>query len=177
MNDLNDLNDNPFLLVAELQMVSATKAKLRRQAAKYKRNSDAPMILEGLDKKLAQQSAQVRAYKRQRRALIRAQLMGPKKIEWLELTRVLRRMTIEDSAPLINHVRQAKWLHDADLDTRYVALSVIASAIVRLRTVNGYDPFDDSLPGEEPTAFEIIRGILKTTQRELGHEAHTDNTG
>lgn len=171
-------NDNPFLLTAELQMVSASKAKLRaaeKRAAKYKRDSDAPMILEGLDKKLAQQSAQVRAYKRQRRALIRAQLMGPKKIQWLELTRVLRRMTIDDSAPLINHVSQATWLHEADLDTRYIALSIIAYAIVRLRTVNGYDPFDDSLPGEEPTAFEIIRGILKTTQRDDRHETYTDN--
>ena len=168
-------NSNPFLVIADRQMVAASK---RRAAKLYKSEHDAPMILEGAEKKLAQQSAQLRSYKRQRRALIRAQLMGPKKIQWLELTRVLRRMTIDDSATLINHVSQATWLHEADLDTRYVALSVIASAIVRLRTVNGYDPFDDSLPGEDPTAFEIIRGILKTTHRDHAeHEAHTDNTG
>jgi len=37
---------------------------------------------------------------------------------------------------------------------------MIGWAIARLRIRNGYPPFDDSLPGEDPTVFEIIRAEL-----------------
>ena len=60
-----------------------------------------------------------------------------------------------------DHVKQAQWLHKSDLNTRRVAVSMIANVIVRLREVNGYAPFDDSLPGEDPTVFEIIRAELR----------------
>ena len=73
---------------------------------------------------------------------------------------MLRRLTIDDSAKLVDYVEQAQWLVDADRLTRYIVLSVIADKIVKLRIQNGYAPFDDSLPGELPTAFEIIRARL-----------------
>jgi hypothetical protein len=38
---------------------------------------------------------------------------------------------------------------------------MIARAIIQMRELNGYPPIDDSLRGEEPTAFEIIRSELK----------------
>ena len=86
--------------------------------------------------------------------------MGPQKDQWKTLTLLLRKMTIEDSPRLIEYVRKAKWIHEMDADAKHVLLSVVASAIVRLRIVNGYDPFDDGIPGEGPTAFITIRDML-----------------
>jgi hypothetical protein len=37
---------------------------------------------------------------------------------------------------------------------------MIGWAIARLRIRNGYPPFDDSLPDELPTVFEVIRAEL-----------------
>ena len=41
-----------------------------------------------------------------------------------------------------------------------IMLSAIDQAIARLRVRNGYPPIDDSLPGEDPTVFEVIRAEL-----------------
>ena len=40
-------------------------------------------------------------------------------------------------------------------------MTLIAAHLIVLRLTNGEAPFDDSLPGEEMTLFEIIRKELR----------------
>jgi hypothetical protein len=155
---------NHFEALANAQMVSATKAKHRarekRAAAKVvKSDSDAPMKLSAQEQDQADQSTQFRAYRRSKREEIKL-LLEPHK-EWPAFSKMLKGLTIDNAEHLIFHVDAAAWLHGADLKTRQAALSAIADAIIRLRIVNGYSPMADSLPGEEPTVFEVIRDRLK----------------
>lgn len=157
---------NPFELQGLRQVVAATKAKYR---AAEKRAAKAPMVPTPAEKEVKERNIQVRHYYRWKRSLIKAQLMGPQKEQWKTLTQLLRKMTIEDSDKLISYVRGAAWIHDLDAEAKHVLLSVVASAIVRLRIINGYDPFDDGIPGEGPTAFVAIRDMLtmRTSRQKL----------
>ena len=76
------------------------------------------------------------------------------------LLAVLRAAKLAHAASIINHIEGAEWLRSAGADTRYTALNLIADAIAALREKNGLPPFDDSLWGEFPTAFEAIRELL-----------------
>ena len=157
---------NPFERLANAQMVAATKAKHRsaekRAAAKVvKSERDAPMKLSEMEQIQADQSTQLRAYRAWKRAEVEALLNGPHGEDWKQLAKLLRSLSIESASELVDHIKASQWLRDADMQTRRTALSVISSVIIRLRIANGYPPIDDSLLGEEPTAFEIIRNELK----------------
>ena len=157
---------NPFEALANAQMVQATKAKheaAEKRAAKkvVQSERDAPMKLSEREQEQADQSKQFRMWKAFHRAESEAVLHGTHGDGYRELLRSVRLAGIDESDAILRAVRSAKWLHGADLKTRQIVLSAIASAIVRLRELNGYAPFDDSLPGEDPTVFEIIRNELK----------------
>jgi hypothetical protein len=157
---------NSFERFAETQMVRATKAK-HKAAETRARNKvvqsekDAPMKLGPLEQKMEDSSRQMRLYRRYKRAELRALLEGSMAEQWRALLQYLKALTIEHGDALVDYVRHQHWLHDSDMDTRHTALSLIADAIIRLRVRNGYSPMDDSLPGESPTVFEIIRADLR----------------
>lgn len=119
------------------------------------------MVLTGLTKKRSENSKLYRLYRRAKRADYRKHLGGPLRTEWLALSRLLRKLSFDNPQEIVDYVAQAEWLHNADRDTKYMALSIIGHTISRLRVRNGYAPFDDSCYGEEPTAFEIIREQLR----------------
>jgi hypothetical protein len=157
---------NYFELRAQQQMVAATKAKHRaaekRAAAKLvKSERDAPMKPSALEQEQLDKNAQLKLWRAYHRDEINAVINGPYRDNWRELVRVVRDMAFENPGAIVGYVQHVQWLHDADIQTRRVALSMIARAIMQLREINGYPPFDDSLPGEEPTAFEIIRAALR----------------
>jgi len=160
---------NIFERFAETQMVAATKARHRtaekrernRQARIAQSEKDAPMKLSPLEQAMADSSKQFRGYMRAKRAELKQLLHGPDGERWHELVNVLRALTLENGDRLIDYVRQQRWLFDADLRTRQVAIGLIDDAIERLRVQNGYAPMDDALPGEPPTVFQIIRDELK----------------
>ena len=103
----------------------------------------------------------MRAYNRGKREEVKTLLKGPHGDCWRDLVFVLRHLTMESASELIDYVRRQRWLLDAGLHERQLAMDIICSQIVRLRLENGYPPFDDGLPGEDPTAFEIIRDELQ----------------
>jgi hypothetical protein len=173
------MTDNPFEAFASGQMVSATKAKWRaydkRQASKvkiYRSATDAPLVLTGLEKKQADVSSQLRRWRRWRRAIWKGHMRGPHRAQWLELSSLLRHLSFDNSGMLLDYLAAARWLLDADAATKQAALSMISAAIVRLRTRNGYPPFDDALPGEPPTAYEIAREILTTHHNKKASHTH-----
>jgi len=146
--------NNPFDQLADRQAVSAQKAKWR---AAEKRAAKAPMVPTEQEKKLRDNNKQLRLYWRWKRRLVKAELRGLYAGPWRELLRVLRKLTIDDSSPLLEHVH--KW-QGADRDTLHLVLEIISRRITRLRIQNGYEPFDDALPGEQPNAYLIIRAEL-----------------
>jgi hypothetical protein len=157
---------NHFEALAEAQMVAATKAKHRaaeKRAMKVKvvqSEKDAPMKLSELEQKVADQSKQMRIYKRAKReeALI---IYQGQPADYAGLDKVLRALTIDNGQTLVDYVTSAAWLREADLRTRQTVLGAIADELIRIRLQNGYAPMDDSLPGEAPTVFEIIRKELR----------------
>jgi len=160
---------NPFEQLAEQQMVAATKAKHRanekraakREAKVVMSDADAPMKLSELEQQQADQSKQFRLYRQHKRAE-RMVVFERRAAEWSALSKVLRALTIDNAETLLDFVDNSAWLHEADHHTRQVVLGVISNELIRVRRENGYSPMDDSLPGEPPTVFEIIRQKLKT---------------
>ena len=164
---MTDEPPNVFEQFAQQQMRRKSYDKAMqgeaRRAAKtkvYRSDAEAPLVPGAQEKKQRDEARQVRIYRRHKRAEIRALLEGPYRVHWLQLSRVLRRLTIEDSDALVDYVKNAAWLRNADRLTRYIVLAAISHRIVRLRVINGYPEFDDSLPHEPPTAYETIRELL-----------------
>jgi hypothetical protein len=157
---------NYFEALAQQQMVAATKAKHRaaeKRAAKVVNSErDAPIKPSAMEQDQIDKNVQLKLWRAYHREEINAVVNGPYQNDWRALLRVVKSLTIENPDAIVDYVRDAQWLRDADLQTRRVVLSMIARAIIQLREINGYPPIDDSLPGEQPTAFEIIRKELRT---------------
>lgn len=156
---------NFFEQMGDRQIVSATRAKHRaaekRRAKLYRSDRDAPLVSNtAQDKKLRDQERQLRIWRRDRRRRIREAMEAAEHPGWKELSRILRQLTLERPQELVDYIRAATWLHQAAEAERYLVLSIIGTSIARLRERNGYEPFDDSLPGEDPTVFEIVRNLI-----------------
>jgi hypothetical protein len=159
---VSDASDNPFTRLAERQMVAATKARHKRREVKIaKSEADAPMKLTPQMQRLADRERLLRNYRAASKAAFAEKLTGPNGANWRELQKALRDTLFEKPELLLTHILNQSWLKDADLKTRQDALGIIASHLLLVRLENGYAPFEDSLPGEELTAFEIIREYLK----------------
>lgn len=53
-----------------------------------------------------------------------------------------------------------KWLGEASEDFKYAVLEACDNRIQRIRMNAGLAPFDDSLPGEEPTVFDLCKKAI-----------------
>jgi hypothetical protein len=145
---------NPFEDLADHGMTAPVKAKIR---AAEKRAAMKPTAQEqeSIDKRRL-----LRTHSRWRRRQIKEHLARPYWVEFRELAAFLRKMTINDADRLVDFVKRATWLKSGPYAARFCALMLVGDTIARLRIRNGLPPFDDSLPGEEPTAFEKIRDEL-----------------
>ena len=153
---------NPFLRLADQQMVAATKAKHRRREVKIARSEkDAPMKLSAQEQAQADRVKLMQLYRAASNAEFAERIKGPNGENWKSLQNLLRIVAIDNPDALLAYVRNQKWLMEGDLKTRQDTLSLIAAHLIMVRQINGYPPFDDSLPDEEPTLFEILRRELK----------------
>lgn len=146
---------NPFLQYGETLVRSRPK-----RVKIVKDDSAAPMKKTEQDKAQEDKSIQMQLWRAQWRGQYQRARAGLFGRSIVDLERFLRRMTIDDSAALIDLVKRSG-LKSADVNTRWVALRMVTNGIAHVRAVNGYPPFDDSLPGEPPTTFEIIRAELR----------------
>jgi hypothetical protein len=102
----------------------------------------------------------LRSHQRWYREQYQALLDGPRGEQWRALSRALRKLTLHNGDELVTHIRDSAWLIESDRNTRLLAMALIGKRFAQVRVQNGYAPFDDSLPGEEPTPAEVIRGML-----------------
>lgn len=156
---------NAFLAIADAQRHATSKSLERgreRRLAKLVVQSerDAPMVASPADKQAWENGQLIRRYKaalRQRRDDLEN---GPHGQEVKALLQLLDNLTASSAGALVGYVMHARWLRDADYNTRLDVLSLVGTAIARFRIRNGLPPFDDSLPPEPPTAFELVRHLL-----------------
>jgi hypothetical protein len=126
----------------------------------FQNEKEAPLVPTGAEKKQRDQERSMRAYQRWYREQYRAQLIGPNAIGWRELSRILRKLTMDNEQALVDYVSSSAWLRHADSDTRHLALALISKAMARVNVRNGYPPFNDALWDQAPGAYLIIRGVL-----------------
>lgn len=123
-------------------------------------DKDAPLVLRGAAKEMAETSAQLRRYQ-QLQAQERQQLLDGAHGEQVKaLLTLLRSLTPDAAQGLLQLLERFHWFRDASDDERLVILRLIDNAISRMRVRAGLPPMDDSLPGEDPTVYEICRSNL-----------------
>jgi hypothetical protein len=142
---------NAFLDYAEKQTPAAVKA---RQRAAEKRRATAA------EKALAERDDLFRLWKRWRHERLEALLAGPHGAAAQELATFLQTMALDDGARLVEFVRAAGWAH-TDVDTKFEVLALIDITVIALREHAKLPPIDDPLPGEEPSAFLILRELFR----------------
>jgi len=87
-------------------------------------------------------------------------LEGPHAEHFQKLCKFLDQMTLNDAGILIDAVKDSVWLSETDQRAKNDALRLIDNTIIKLREEAGLAPFDDSLMGEPPNAYLVIRKIL-----------------
>lgn len=135
---------NPFEALADRQIVSPRKARMR--AAEKRRQ-----------KKLIERDILFDLWKKWHDKKRRELMSGPHGEAAAALIDFVEQMTEDQAADLIALARV--WV-DADADMRRQVLQIVDHAIIHLRERAGFAPFDDAFPGEDDTAFLIIRKML-----------------
>jgi hypothetical protein len=139
-----------FLNFADSQIPAPLKARHR---AAEKRAEQAR------DKALQERDHLLRNWLRLRGQRLAQLLAGPQGDAVRALVRFLDGITFEQAPTLVEFIAASK-LRTTDADIRFEILHLIDWAIASLREKQGLPPFDDALPGERLTAFQIIRGLL-----------------
>jgi hypothetical protein len=145
-------DDDPFAQLAKDQIVSPVRARMRANATRAERRA-------------AKQQSDKEILHRQWRdwhdKQLKKLLTGRYRKAANSLANYLETLSMEDGDALVDFVERGPW-RESDPDTRYTILSLIDHRIIYLREAHGLAPFDDSIPfsDEEPTAFEIIRGLV-----------------
>ena len=121
----------------------------------------APLVLRGAEKQIAEDNAQFRRYRRAKAAEYRAALAGPDCNVVKQLHDALKHLDLDLGEALIALMVDVTDWQSIDTQTRYTVISMIDDAIVKLREQNGLAPFDDSIFDEDPTVFEICRTKLR----------------
>lgn len=144
---------DPFAAAADLLMVRPRKARQRREekrAATLAQN------------KAEEEAAYLhKTYAKWRKEQLDGMLSSAVGSGLQSMIDYLDGMTLQAAPDLVSRVERATWLREADPDVRFMALRLIDDAIVRLRERHDMPPLDDPLPGEPPSAFLLIREMLR----------------
>lgn len=148
---------NAFLDIADTQMAAPVKAKHRAN----EKRAAARIVPTEAEKKLQDKSKLLRQWRTWHREREQALLHGAFGPDIQKIKSFLRSMAPESAPELVRLIKDGEWGRRAGADIRHELLVMIGRNIIRLRERHGLPPFDDSLPGEPPTAYEAIREILR----------------
>jgi hypothetical protein len=162
------MSDNPFEALAAEQMVRATKQRLeasRKRAEKrlvVQSEKDAPMKLGPMEQKLENSSKQMGGYKVIKRAEFDAMKHHPLLFsEWNEYSARVLDLSPDNTNEFVGYVAKQRWLLEAELGIRNLALSFLANRLMNMRLEQGLPPLDDALPGEPDNLFITVRTLLR----------------
>ena len=162
------IEPNPFEALAAEQMVEATKRKLeasRKRAEKrlvVQSEDDAPMKLGPMEQQLEDQSRQMRSYRAYKRAEYDTMKQHPLYFsQWNEFTARVLDLSPDNTTEFVGYIAKQRWLLEAEISIRRLALSFLANRLIRLRLEQGLAPLDDSLPGEPDNLFITVRTLLR----------------
>jgi len=156
------LTVNYFDQVADRQLTGAQKSKERvRQKWADKRAAKEESILKPspLQKKQAEKAELLKLYRKWRRG-IKEKIIEVHGADFAALMRLLRNLNWSSAERVVEFVRGAQWLIDADAETRFQTINFIDSSFCRSRIREGLAPIDDGLFDEPPTPFLKIRKLL-----------------
>lgn len=156
---------NPFEALAERQLSAPVKAKHRaaeKRAAKRQilSDADAPMAPTRAEKDQQENTQLLRQWRRWHREQSDELLESKHGKDYRGLLLILRTLESSSGPALLQWLEQASWVQQLDRNQRLTLLHEIGNAIATMRRKVGLAPFDDSLPGEEPTVFERARYVL-----------------
>ncbi len=131
---------NPFEQIADRQIVSPRKARMR-------------VAEKRLQKRRTEQDIFFRLWKERHDKMTQELPDDVKKL----LQFLLR---LDQAGELVEHLEA--WLKERKVtaDEKHRVLQIVDRAIIYHREKEGLPPFDDALPGEDDTAFLIIRKML-----------------
>lgn len=153
---------NPFLSVADQQQNAWSKARDRRMAKLVvKSEAEAPMVASPSDRAVQERSALLRQYNKALTQRRHDLLNGQHGAAVRDLLQIMDTLTPSSAPGLMSYLAKCNWFLHAERATRQDILSLIDIGICRHRVREGLAPFDDSLPGEPATAFEIIRSNMQ----------------
>jgi hypothetical protein len=141
---------DPFATFADAAIVAPRKARMRAAETRAERKRQ---------EALEERSKLFRLWQQWHRKQVEQLQAGPYAAAVQELAGFLETLSLTSGAELIELVRRGPW-RDADADTRFQVLRLIDAALMQLREKHGLPPFDDSLPGEPLTVFQIVREEL-----------------
>jgi hypothetical protein len=150
----DDDTPNPFEALGEKQIPNPVKSRMRGVETRRQK---------ALQKALHERDYLFREWKKWHDDRKKELLKGDYAVATQELVDFLERMTLNDSAILLELVMQGPW-RNADSDTRFLVLELVSLSIIYLREKNKLPPFDDPMPFSEveepPTVFQIVHGAL-----------------
>jgi hypothetical protein len=149
---------NVFLDLADRQIAAPRKARLSPEV--FSKGGRRLRPAERLATARKESAVLRRAWHAWQRERVEELMAGPYGEAARELRTFLADMTMGDAAALVAAVENGPW-RKADADVRFEVLRLVDHAIIQLREKNSLPPFDDALPGEPPTAFEIVREALR----------------
>jgi len=148
------MTDNPFLAyAAKVQPWAAKKAARKAELAQNRAQKKA------LIKVLQERDLLMRLWKNWRRDVVKASLEGPYQKQLEQLIAFLDAMKLEDERKLLKLVQAGPWT-EAHIDIRYLVLRLCSTRLANLREKEDLPPFDDALPGQPLTVYQLIRARL-----------------
>lgn len=149
---------NYFEQQAERQTPPAARAKIIRDE---KRQAKWDAILRPSPLQLKQMDAAIlmKEYRKWRRS-IKDEIAAAHGEGFADLMRRLRNLQWARAEEIVDFVFAARWLREADEDTRFETLRFIDSAFCLSRVRDGRPTFDDGLPGDPLQPFHKVRYLL-----------------
>ena len=149
---------NPFLAYA----AKAQPWKVKKQAREKEREARTMGRAQkkAMVKALSERDQLFRLWKQWRRDVINEQLDGPYQQELTKLIDFLNALELKNERQLTKLIQASAW-HKAPADVRYLVLRLVSTRIVTLREKAELEPFDDALPGQPLTAYQVIRDHLR----------------
>jgi len=112
------------------------------------------------EKELSDNGALLRQWKKWHRELLEQALAGPHGDVVKEIVDFMgNRLELGSAPALLKLIRAYDW-NAIDINVLLELLHWINLAVAKLRERNGLPPFDDALPGERLTLFQIAKELL-----------------